>query len=241
MRALSASRRFPRFVRAAVFSLSAEKLLGILRLIPRMAFAFALTKPFRILCLLYCAILAVGPLDLFAVRPPVDRRSHATTRLAVAAAIRTDRQVAALIGVPLRTMSFTPLQNAGNVSPLADHVVGILSVLAQKEVFRVHAGRVVAMMANEHPVWDGPDIQLMRDAVCECRSPRLMPHDDAVALPVSRRSPNPALAQVRSVRRNGAVHLDLLPKAFSDRAISHASNLAPLHAGVNHVFIGAHT
>jgi hypothetical protein len=65
------------------------------------------------------------------------------------------------IWVERRTVAIT-----AGCSPLGRHVGRVVSRLTKEQVIRSYARRIVAAVADEHPLWDRSVCQLPGDTVC---------------------------------------------------------------------------
>lgn len=104
-------------------------------------------------------------------------------------------------------MTFTS-RSIRSVRPvLGKHIAIVVGVCAQKEMLRIHAARIVAMMANEHAWRYGATMQFPRNTMgSQCLPVVSTGIDNTVSEGTRRACPNPTRVRL----------LDILPKARLD-------------------------
>lgn len=108
----------------------------------------------------------------------------------------------------------------GQMAPLLSGVQAIISVIAEKQMRRIDAGAVVAMVTGKHTERDWAEVNLPGDTVgLETAVPlatSATPGDPTVTFRVRLTCPEPAMAQLRSVGRDWPVLINSQPEAISE-------------------------
>jgi len=66
----------------------------------------------------------------------------------------------------LRSWIFLPLLVGGPESSFGDFVIGIIKVASQKQMGRVYANLIVALVKGEHSAWNRPKVNDPRSSLC---------------------------------------------------------------------------
>ena len=125
-------------------------------------------------------------------------------------------------------------------SALRRHIPCVVCAGSQKQMSRVHARRIVAMMTDKKSVRYRAVVQFLREPVGENELPsRSREHKHAIARHlVGRPRPHPATSPERGMQR--AILIDLLPEPFS-RCLARSQRIIPHHEKVAIVRLNLNT
>jgi len=109
---------------------------------------------------------------------------------------------------------------AVSIASLIDHVPCIVNVIAKEQMGHADASRLIAFVTNENANLNGSMLQLPCDPMSRQHLPILASLGNLAIRPLASINgprPNPARPQFRTMLRNRAVFINLLPKAIGQR------------------------
>ena len=99
-------------------------------------------------------------------------------------------------------------------TPFGEHVSVVVCLSPPKEVFTSYARRIITTMKHVHSRGNAPTLDFVAYPVCKKELSATLATNDAVPVVISVSRPFPARPQLRAVRLNRPVLVDLRPEAF---------------------------